>query len=247
MGYTANQAKAFIEYRAPMMQAEAKRRGYKIVSTAIAQAVIEGAAGTSKLAKLYHNHWGLKCGKSWKGASVNMKTKEEYSAGTLTTIKDNFRAYPDDPTGVRGYYDFINSARYANLKMATTPRQYAEFLKSDGYATSSTYINTLVNTVSKYNLDKYDAFLNSPDTSQEPISEPLPQETIIYPLLKKGSQNEYVRSWQIFLNIHGYDCGLADGIFGAKTERAVKAWQKDHGLVADGIIGKKTWASLPSI
>ena len=76
-------------------------------------------------------------------------------------------------------------------------------------------------------------------TPAEPIQE---QER---PVLKRGSKNEYVRSWQIFLNLHGYDCGIADGIFGPKTEKAVKAWQRNHDLDADGIIGKKTWASLP--
>ena len=65
-----------------------------------------------------------------------------------------------------------------------------------------------------------------------------------YPLLKKGDKNEYVRHWQMFLNLNGYACGNADGIFGVKTEAAVKKWQKDHGLTVDGIIGPKTWASL---
>lgn len=234
MGYTTAQAKQFINHIAPLMQAEAKKRGYQIVSTAIAQAVIEGAAGTSKLARDYHNHFGLKCGKSWKGASVNMKTKEEYSVGTLTTIKDNFRAYPNDEEGVKGYYDFINTSRYANLKTATTPRQYAEFLKADGYATSSTYVNTLVNTVAKYGLDKY-------DDAKVVINE----TTVNHPTLKKGSRGEAVRAWQIFLNLHSYNCGNADGIFGTKTELAVKQWQIAHGLTADGIIGPKTWATLP--
>lgn len=156
MGYTESQAKAFIDRIAPMMVAEGKKRGYKIISTAIAQAIIEGAAGTSGLAK-YHNHFGLKCGSSWKGASVNMKTKEEYKVGTLTTIKDNFRAYPNDEEGVKGYYDFISTKRYANLKTATSYKQYAEMLKADGYATSSTYVNTLCKTVEKYNLAKYDS------------------------------------------------------------------------------------------
>lgn len=155
MGYTQAQAKAFIEMIAPLMVEEGKARGYKIISTAIAQAIIEGAAGTSGLAK-YHNHWGLKCGSSWKGKSVNMKTKEEYTVGTLTTIKDNFRAYDSDKEGVKGYYDFISTKRYENLKTATTYRQYAEMLKADGYATSSTYVNTLCNTVDKYGLQKYD-------------------------------------------------------------------------------------------
>lgn len=156
MGYSSTQANAFINMIAPMMVAEGRARGYRIISTAIAQAIIEGAAGTSGLAK-YHNHFGLKCGSSWKGASVNMKTKEEYTVGTLTTIKDNFRAYASDQEGVKGYYDFISTKRYANLKTATTYRQYAEMLKLDGYATSSTYVNTLCSTVEKYNLQKYDS------------------------------------------------------------------------------------------
>lgn len=66
-----------------------------------------------------------------------------------------------------------------------------------------------------------------------------------FPMLKKGDRNDYVRHWQMFLNLNGYSCGNADGIFGPKTEAAVKKWQKNHGLVADGIIGPKTWASLP--
>lgn len=157
MGYTLAQANAFIDKIAPLMVAEGSKRGYKVISTAIAQAVIEGACGTSTLAKPpYHNHWGLKCGSSWKGRSVNLKTKEEYKVGTLVTIKDNFRAYDNDLEGVKGYYDFISTKRYANLKTAKNYVEYATFLKLDGYATSSTYIKTLCTTVEKYGLDKYD-------------------------------------------------------------------------------------------
>lgn len=158
MGYTEKQANDFINMIAPLMVDEGKKRGYKVISTAIAQAIIEGAAGTSGLAK-YHNHWGLKCGKAWLNAgkpSVNMKTKEEYKVGTLTTINDYFRVYSSDLEGVKGYYDFIGTKRYENLKSAINYKQYAEMLKLDGYATSSTYINTLCKTVDKYNLQKYD-------------------------------------------------------------------------------------------
>jgi lysozyme len=35
-----------------------------------------------------------------------------------------------------------------------------------------------------------------------------------------------------------------DGVFGAKTEAAVKAYQKRHGLTVDGVVGPKTWAKL---
>lgn len=37
---------------------------------------------------------------------------------------------------------------------------------------------------------------------------------------------------------------VQDGIFGAITEEAVKAFQKTHGLVPDGIVGEKTWAII---
>lgn len=139
-----------------MIVNEGKKRGYKIFSTVIAQAIIESNFGRSTLSARYHNYFGLKCGSSWKGASVKLSTKEEYKVGTLTSIKDNFRVYPDMESGVAGYYDFISTKRYANLKTATTYRMYAEFLKADGYATSSTYVNTLCNTVEKYGLSKYD-------------------------------------------------------------------------------------------
>lgn len=157
MGYTSSQAKAFIEYIAPIIQREGYSRGYEIVSTTIAQAIIEGACGTSKLAKVYHNHFGMKCGSKWRGRSVNLKTNEEYTPGVITSIRDNFRAYDTDIEGVQGYYDFINTKNYANLRTATNYRQFAEYLKADKWATSSTYVNTLCNTVNKYDLTRFDA------------------------------------------------------------------------------------------
>lgn len=73
----------------------------------------------------------------------------------------------------------------------------------------------------------------------------------VYPTLRKGDQNEYVRAWQTFLNLNGYDVGKAgaDGIFGKDTEKAVYKYQKDHPECGtpDGVIGPKTWASLPII
>lgn len=224
--------KKFVNEIAPIIQKVAKEKGYPICSTVIAQACIESAYGTSSLGYKYHNYFGMKCGSSWKGASVNMKTKEEYTVGTLTTIRDNFRAYPDMESGIRGYYDFISVKRYANLKTATTPQMYAERLKSDGYATSSTYVNTLMNTVRKWSLDKYDT--NNPviDTIHDP-----------HPTLKQGSRGDWVVIAQGRLVVAGYPVAV-DGIFGPKTTDAVKKFQLFHGLTPDGIIGPKTWTIL---
>lgn len=160
MGYSSAQAKDFINKIAPLIKYEAKERGYNVCSTVIAQAIIESASGTSSLGFKYHNYFGMKCGSSWRGKSVNLSTKEEYTVGKLTTIKDNFRVYDDMAKGVAGYYDFINTKRYANLKSAKNYREYANLLKADGYATSSTYVNTLISTVNKYDLIKYDTDIN---------------------------------------------------------------------------------------
>lgn len=77
-----------------------------------------------------------------------------------------------------------------------------------------------------------------------PTPEPQPDPT--KPTLKKGSRGEYVSLLQTKLIMFGYDLGSsgADGIFGKKTEEAVKKFQKDSGLKVDGIVGKDTWNAL---
>lgn len=167
---TAKQIKNFISEIAPLIVAYAKKYGYKVASPIIAQACLESAYGTSGLAK-YHNYFGMKCGTSWKGASVNMATKEEYTVGTLTDIRANFRAYESMDAGVKGYFDFISAKRYANLKTATTAEQYLEMIKADGYATSSTYVKNNMTVVNKYDLTQWDSF--TPDTPKnEPKDKP---------------------------------------------------------------------------
>ena len=153
----------FINMIAPLIISEGKKRGYSVFSTVIAQAIIESNSGKSILGYKYYNYFGMKCGSRWKGKSVNLKTKEEYTVGTLTTIKDNFRVYDSIEEGVKGYYDFISTKRYANLKESKTYVEYAENLKADGYATSSKYVNTLCTTVDTHNLTKYDSFFNFND------------------------------------------------------------------------------------
>ena len=62
--------------------------------------------------------------------------------------------------------------------------------------------------------------------------------------IKSGSKGEVVELVQRMLNEKGYACGSADGIFGAKTESAVRSYQKAKGLSVDGIVGDNTYAKL---
>ena len=95
----------FIKQIAGYVQKYAPQYGIKCCSAIIAQAINESGWGKSKLAAQYHNYFGLKCGTKWTGPSVNLTTQEEYQAGTLTTIKDNFRVYSSMEEGVKGYFE----------------------------------------------------------------------------------------------------------------------------------------------
>ena len=228
------ECKKFIAEIAPIIQRLAKKNGYQVASPIIAQACIESRYGLSGLAK-YHNYFGLKCGSSWHGPSVNMATKEEYTVGTLTSIRDNFRVYANMEDGVQGYFDFISTRRYSNLKSATDPRTYLERIKADGYATSSSYVNTNMNCILKWDLTKYD--------SKEPVTDSTTISPSVMPVIKKGSKGDWVVIAQGRLVVAGYKIEV-DGVFGPKTEEAVKKFQADHHLTVDGIIGKNTWSAL---
>ena len=55
-----------------------------------------------------------------------------------------------------------------------------------------------------------------------------------------GSTGSAVTKLQTALNEHGYDLDV-DGIFGEKTQAAVRDYQEKYGLKLDGIAGKETW------
>lgn len=146
----------FITDIAAYVQKYAVSYGILVHSPIIAQAILESGWGKSKLAATYHNYFGLKCGTKWTGKSVNLTTQEEYTAGTLSTIKDNFRVFDSMEEGVKGYFEFIQLARYQNLKGITDSKTYLETIKADGYATSSTYVQNTYALVTQYNLTQYD-------------------------------------------------------------------------------------------
>lgn len=235
---TKEQISSFIEQIAPILQKEAKRRGYKVVSPSIAQALQESLSpksksGLSQLAEKYHNYHGMKCGQYWlkQGRpSVSLKTGEEYKPGVITQITDYFRVFPDMETGLIGYYDFLDMKRYAKIRDAATPEKYMAEIKAASYCTSSTYINNCLAKIDKYDLTKYD----------DVFADKKPAET--RPTLRRGDRGQDVVHLQTRLAAMGYSVGKIDGIFGIKTLEAVKAVQIDKGLAVDGIVGAKTWA-----
>lgn len=63
-------------------------------------------------------------------------------------------------------------------------------------------------------------------------------------LSKIGSRSDEVTAVQQALKEKGYYDYTVDGIFGTRTQSAVKSFQRDNGLEADGIAGEKTLKAL---
>ena len=65
-----------------------------------------------------------------------------------------------------------------------------------------------------------------------------------YPTLRKGARGNITKLMQEKLVSLGYNTNGVDGIFGSGTEKAVIYFQKNNGLVVDGIVGQNTWSKL---
>ena len=73
------------------------------------------------------------------------------------------------------------------------------------------------------------------------------QVTLGLPILRKGqhSGEPPVERLQFMLNfVKGTDDLDVDGIFGPKTEAAVRDFQQGENLSVDGIVGRQTWTTL---
>jgi peptidoglycan hydrolase-like protein with peptidoglycan-binding domain len=61
-----------------------------------------------------------------------------------------------------------------------------------------------------------------------------------WPLVRRGQQGHPVKTLQYLLNTHALGV-VVDGVFGPRTEEAVKQLQQQKGLAADGVVGPHTW------
>ena len=76
-----------------------------------------------------------------------------------------------------------------------------------------------------------------------------PEETheLVLPDLSMGSSGDAVVLLQAVLNVRGYNCGKADGIFGAKTQSAVNSFRRDNGMDPDGKVDGSVWEEVMQI
>jgi peptidoglycan hydrolase-like protein with peptidoglycan-binding domain len=64
-----------------------------------------------------------------------------------------------------------------------------------------------------------------------------------WPLVKSGSHDHPTRTLQDLLNAHGSGL-VVDGVFGPRTDAAVRHFQQGNGLTVDGVVGAHTWVAV---
>ena len=169
----------FIPTIAPMVRAENKKRGNPLFSSVvIAQAICESAWGQSTIMMKANAIFGIKATSNWKGKVYNAKTKECYDGVTYTDITACFRAYDSLQESISDYFDLITGlSRYKDAINSSSPKACITAIKNGGYATSPTYINTIMSIINSNNLTKYDNVENVDNRGE--ISKP-PQPTTNY-------------------------------------------------------------------
>lgn len=232
----------FIKLIAPDVQQAYKTLGKIKPSVCIGMACVECGAGTSHLMMSHNGLWGQKVGtgrtatKYWGGKFYVAKTKEEYTLGQHTVIRDAFRSYDSILQGALNYYELLNTSLYKKVRSDQDYIEQMKAIKECGYMTSSTEVNSVLTYINSFALTKYDFAPDLVEIQDNPYK-------LTHSLLKQGMRNESVKWVQYELNKLGYTLAC-DGVYGPKTKMAVMAYQKARLLVVDGVVGKKTLQSL---
>ena len=71
----------------------------------------------------------------------------------------------------------------------------------------------------------------------------MPSTVSPFPLVRQGDQQHPVQTLQHLLRARGQNLTV-DGIFGPRTDAAVRAFQQQKALAVDGIVGPDTWSAL---
>lgn len=241
---TKTQIEAFIAEIAPCAQEAYRRFGKVYPSVCIAMACTESAYGTSPTMRKHNAFLGQKVGTGktattyWDGLSYNSRTKEEYTVGHLTTIRDNFRAYKSMQQCVYNFYELLNSPVYRKVTADASPKIQMLQIKQAKYMTSSKEVNTVFKIIDTYNLTRYDLNIGAKKcTYHEPNAD-----------LTKGTTEEWIKWIQWMIN----NCGMGynikeNGIFDDVTLGAVYDFQKKNDLVVDGIVGNNTRTKLKQL
>lgn len=145
---------AYIATYKDLAIAEQKRTGVP-AAIKLAQGIHESACGSSELSLNAKNHFGIKCKKTWEGATYTY---------TDDAKDECFRKYEDVQNSYRDHSDFLKgNVRYASLFTLDVNdyKSWAHGLKRCGYATNPKYAQRIIDLIEKYDLAQYNSAENS--------------------------------------------------------------------------------------
>lgn len=148
--------KAYIKTYRDIAVQEMDRSGIP-ASIKLAQGILESGSGASTLSRKANNHFGIKCGSKWNGATYYHKDDDYDRQGNL--IKSCFRKYKSALESYIAHTDFLmGGQRYAFLfnYPKTDYKNWAKGLKKAGYATNPKYADLLISIIKDSELHKFD-------------------------------------------------------------------------------------------
>lgn len=148
---------------------------------------------------------------------------------------------------LKNKYSISRVQKHKDVTATTCPGKYFPFDEIAGVSanTNVTIINTDQNVACVNDIAQLQDECNRQGFSNQKVDGiPGPITLAGCPMLKKGARGNITRWVQTKLNSLGYNCGTIDGDFGNNTKNGVMAYQRAKGLVADGIVGPKTWSKL---
>ncbi|MBO4611122.1 MAG: glucosaminidase domain-containing protein [Bacteroidales bacterium] len=161
--------KDYIDLYSALAISEMERTGVP-ASITLAQGLLESGAGRSTLATKANNHFGIKCGKAWKGE----KTYHDDDAP-----QECFRSYSKALDSFKDHSDFLRYYdRYKSLfdLEITDYKGWCYGLKAAGYATDPEYATKLIKLIEDYDLTRFDkgtvVKVSSPDQLEKAVIMP---------------------------------------------------------------------------
>lgn len=228
---------AFIARIAPAAMASQQRVGVP-ASVTIAQAILESGWGQSQLTRRARNYFGIKC-TAWRSPTqagcVSMSTTE-FVRGRRITVVERFRSYASTQASFDDHARLIASRYRSAMAASRQPETFARRLQSGGYATDPRYAASIIALMRQYRLDRYDT---QPTATQPNLALSAARTWVV----DRNAPAARVRVLQTALRARGVTVPVT-GRWDAATERAVKLFQRTHGLRADGIVGPRTWRFL---
>lgn len=206
-------------------------------SICAAQASLESGSGTSRLAKEFNNHFGIKASADWKGRTVNMKTGEHVNGGRIEIYAD-FRAYDSIYDSIADYAAFFTGTpwrkeNYKHVVGETDYKKAANALRAAGYATDPQYPAKLIRIIENNNLQAWDREALSSSSGSSPTVQATATQ---YDASKAGGATPISTSGWSLSEVNPFLMNSVDPPYvnGAYINKFLSTYYSDSPLIGQG-------------